>query len=67
MSALEVTWPYLLWVTGVAYLTINACLGRYSDWRVPHVSAAAAAAGTAYGVVLVFLASDHFCTRGRLL
>jgi hypothetical protein len=36
MSALEVTWPYLLWVTGfassVAYFIINACLGRYGDW-----------------------------------
>jgi hypothetical protein len=36
LSALEVTWPYLLWVTGfasgVVYFIINACLGRYGDW-----------------------------------
>jgi hypothetical protein len=36
LAALEVTWPYLLWVTGFAsgvlYFIINACLGRYGDW-----------------------------------
>jgi hypothetical protein len=36
LSALGVTWPYLLWAagfaSGVAYFIINACLGRYGDW-----------------------------------